>query len=105
MHGRFELLLQNGVNAPLAFDARQPLEDGGNQMDMKMGFPMASIVTRGAGMTRMAGAFVPHLKRQRRKSGGQFLPNGIGDFHHFVVCFRRPKVKRYLSLSFHRATP
>lgn len=105
MHGRFQLLFQRGVNAPLALDARKPLERGRNHADMEMGFTLTAIVTRGAGMAGMAGAFVLHVQRHWGESRGEFLPDGVSDFHHFVVCFRRWKVKRYLPLSFRHAAP
>jgi len=100
-----QFLFQHGMNAALAFDPGKTLKGAGYQAHMEMGFAMAAIVAGGAGMAGVTGAFVPHLQRQRRKGGGQFLRHGVGDFHPALVCFAPPKVKQYVSLSFTLASP
>ena len=76
-----QLVGQRGIDTALAFDAGDAIKSGRHDPDMEMGLALAAIAARGAGMAGMAVAFVHHIQRRRRESGGQFLPNCVRDRH------------------------
>jgi len=105
MDGARQLVLQRGIDPALAFHPRQPFERRRDQPDMKMGFALAAVIARGAGMAGMAGALIFDLKRHRRKDRCQLLPHGGCDTHMFEVPLLGLKVKQYVSLSFTLSIP
>jgi hypothetical protein len=58
-----QLVLQGGVDAALTLHTCDALKRSRNQPDMKMGFAMAAIVARGAGMAGMARALILNFQQ------------------------------------------
>ena len=77
MHRATELIGQGGIDAALSFHPIYAVKSVGNDAHMEMGFTLAAIIARRAGMTGMAMAFIHHIQRQRRKRSRQFLLNGL----------------------------
>jgi len=81
MHGLLQLAGKRGVHAALALYPAFAFKSRRHDPDVKMGFAPAAIGARGARMAGMAMAFIHHIQRNRRKAGGQFFPDDIGDRH------------------------
>ena len=105
MHGALQFGDQRGMYPALAFHAADTFERRRHQPYMEMGFAMAAVIARRAGMAGMAGALVVHFQHQRRESGGQFFANCVGNSHKAELRLHGVKVKRYVSLSFTGSFP
>ena len=81
MHLIRQFVRQSIINAALALDPRQAGEFGRHDADGKMGFALAAVIARGAGMAGMAAAFVLNDQQAGRKCGGEFFADAVGNAH------------------------